>query len=837
MASATEVLRLLITADAKGAVSSIESVGKAADKDLKKAEAGSKRLGDAFLKTGAVMVGASAAIAVGLASTVKSALDSEHAQLKLQNTLDKMPKLAGANVSAFNKQASAIQNVTVVSDEAVNEAQAMLGTFNLTEKQILKITPLVVDYARKFGTDVVDASKQVGKALMGQIGALQRNGVTIDQTAYKADRFNAVFTALKQQAGGFATQEGKTLDGQLKILSNHFDDFKESVGRGVISVLNDLLPLANKVGSAFGSIDEASGNTIGKVGAVAVGVLGVGGAFTFAAGAAIKARGIWSQVFSGAARLMQGATVASDAAAVAATAEAVALDAEAASALAAGVSITELTAANTRLAASQGAATITAEGEAAANAVTGVSRFGAAIGAVGTAFGVAAAFAPVAFGIVRSLGTAYGGVVREARDWADVELQKAAALHNSAKATKFLEADVKTLTAAYKEQLKFNEFLTRNKPGAGANAGGATNDALRREGIKTLDEYNAAVDRGLKRQTELKTKIDAINKALADQNSVKAQAAKIAEQVAQQEVNANQAAAAAALLHDDSLKSLTDEVKGDTDAQKSLADAINAVLSAEQDAINSALGYEGAQRNTARAADDATKAIKESNDAHGRNAEKLQEASDAQFKLKQAIAAQADAAAKNAEAQLGPNATALDKAKTGAEAYRRELENQANSTIPAVRIQALILLQDLNTLDSTTAKPAVEVQGTDAAKSKIQDIKTLLDGLNGKTATFRVDGTVYFAGNGGAIALKGPNIGQFVPHRAVGGPVLPNKTYLVGERGPELLKMGSSGGTVISNSALRRFGRQDAPNVTLNVENVQHLDEGQLAKKLAFAIG
>lgn len=38
-----------------------------------------------------------------------------------------------------------------------------------------------------------------------------------------------------------------------------------------------------------------------------------------------------------------------------------------------------------------------------------------------------------------------------------------------------------------------------------------------------------------------------------------------------------------------------------------------------------------------------------------------------------------------------------------------------------------------------------------------------------------------------------------LPGRAAGGPVLPGRMYMVGEKGPELLRMGSSAGTVIAN--------------------------------------
>ena len=47
--------------------------------------------------------------------------------------------------------------------------------------------------------------------------------------------------------------------------------------------------------------------------------------------------------------------------------------------------------------------------------------------------------------------------------------------------------------------------------------------------------------------------------------------------------------------------------------------------------------------------------------------------------------------------------------------------------------------------------------------------------------------------------------------RASGGPVEPNTTYLVGEKGPELLTMGSSGGHVTSNEGMKSAMQRYSP--------------------------
>jgi hypothetical protein len=60
--------------------------------------------------------------------------------------------------------------------------------------------------------------------------------------------------------------------------------------------------------------------------------------------------------------------------------------------------------------------------------------------------------------------------------------------------------------------------------------------------------------------------------------------------------------------------------------------------------------------------------------------------------------------------------------------------------------------------------------------------------------------------------------------RAVGGQTRAGESYVVGERGPEVLTMGSSNGRVIPNEALRRAEDSDGPsrttNVTFNINTV-----------------
>lgn len=55
--------------------------------------------------------------------------------------------------------------------------------------------------------------------------------------------------------------------------------------------------------------------------------------------------------------------------------------------------------------------------------------------------------------------------------------------------------------------------------------------------------------------------------------------------------------------------------------------------------------------------------------------------------------------------------------------------------------------------------------------------------------------------------------------RATGGPVYPGGTFLVGENGPEVLRMGNNSGTIVPNNRLASLGGGAAPQVEINIQN------------------
>jgi hypothetical protein len=286
----SERLQFLLTVDAKGAVKGFEQVSKAADKELSKAEQRLDKLGDSMVKGGAAAMAFAGVSALALGKTVQAFQKQERAELLLQNTMANMPKLAGESADQFLELAAAIQRKTVVGDEDVVSSMAMLGTFNLTADEIKRVTPLVVDYAQKFGVDLVSAATQVGKALDGNVGALKRNGVSIDEAMFKTDRFGAVVDALGNQVAGFAEAEAQTFNGQIQQMKNNLGDLAEGVGAGVVDVVGGAARSLNGLSQSLNSVNPGITRTAGQFAALGTAAIGAIGALSFVGGQAIKMR-------------------------------------------------------------------------------------------------------------------------------------------------------------------------------------------------------------------------------------------------------------------------------------------------------------------------------------------------------------------------------------------------------------------------------------------------------------------------------------------------------------------------------------------------------------------
>lgn len=148
---------------------------------------------------------------------------------------------------------------------------------------------------------------------------------------------------------------------------------------------------------------------------------------------------------------------------------------------------------------------------------------------------------------------------------------------------------------------------------------------------------------------------------------------------------------------------------------------------------------------------------------------------------------------------------------------------------------------DFSSLAESILADMVRIQIRAAMAPVTSGLSNWLGGLFGSSSSSMDTGV----GSGFDTALWGA--------RAEGGPVLAGGTYLVGEKGPELLKLGSSGGTVIPNNALGGsavfnlsiIGAPSQPKIETKPNSSGGMDisaifeqaEGYMSKRISQGVG
>ena len=290
MATMTERLAFLISANADQAIRAFEKTANSAEKELGKAENKIDKVAVSLTKFGA---GGMAFAGVAGAALMGFANEAEHAETqsrKLANSIENSGKFAEGAQGRMEQLAKDIQKVTTADGDAIVGAEALLAQFGLTEEQIKTLTPLVVDLSSKMGIDMDTAARAVAKSATGSTGALKKMGIQVDKASTGGDAFKATMDALAGTVGGFAEKEAETFSGKIDQLKVSLGDLQEGVGKGVIDVFGSIVGAATGASQALADIDPGLQETAGQILAVGTGVIGVAGSFSFMAGQAMKMR-------------------------------------------------------------------------------------------------------------------------------------------------------------------------------------------------------------------------------------------------------------------------------------------------------------------------------------------------------------------------------------------------------------------------------------------------------------------------------------------------------------------------------------------------------------------
>ena len=211
-----------------------------------------------------------AVVAVGLYKCVEAAMESEKVTTETNAILQTTGATAWTTAGQIETLSGKIRDKTGFDDEQIQSAANMMLTFKDVQNRLGegndlfdKAVDLSADLARKFGMDVPQAAKQLGKALEDPITgvtALRRMGVQLTEQQKEsiktfmaqgdiASAQKVILQEVASQVGQVAEAYGTTLAGKIDIAKSKFGDMMETIGLSVIpkltEALQDLISMIN----------------------------------------------------------------------------------------------------------------------------------------------------------------------------------------------------------------------------------------------------------------------------------------------------------------------------------------------------------------------------------------------------------------------------------------------------------------------------------------------------------------------------------------------------------------------------------------------------------------
>jgi hypothetical protein len=231
-------LKLALLADTKDFISGL-------DKADKETRTFSDKLGGA-LKTGALAFAAlgaaagAAAITIGV-QAVKAAIEDEKAQLTLAKTLENTTKATKNQIKGVEDYIKATSLAKGVTDDQLRPSLDRLvrSTGDVTKAQ--KLQQLALDISAGTGKDLASVSEALGKAYDGNLGALKRLGVPLDDSIIKSKDFTKAQEALTKQFAGQSDVAANSFAGRMERVKIAIDEAKESIGAALLPILEKLL--------------------------------------------------------------------------------------------------------------------------------------------------------------------------------------------------------------------------------------------------------------------------------------------------------------------------------------------------------------------------------------------------------------------------------------------------------------------------------------------------------------------------------------------------------------------------------------------------------------------
>jgi hypothetical protein len=236
----------------------------------------SKAMAKSFAVAGAAA--GAYAIKIGI-DGVKAAVEDEASQKQLAEALKNTTNATDAQIASTEEYITKQQLAFGVADTKLRPALANLARATGDVGKAQQLTNLAMDISAATGKDLETVSLTLSKAYNGNISALTKLGIPLDDAIKKSGDFNLVQGELVRLFGGAAKANTETYAGQLAIVTERVGELKESIGVALLPTLKVLLEQVNQVAKGFSGDDPNGlssraielGASVGDTGAYSLG--------------------------------------------------------------------------------------------------------------------------------------------------------------------------------------------------------------------------------------------------------------------------------------------------------------------------------------------------------------------------------------------------------------------------------------------------------------------------------------------------------------------------------------------------------------------------------------
>ena len=227
-------LKLALLADTKDFIAGLDKADKETRSFTNKLDDALKVGAAAFLAVGAAA--GAMAIKIGI-DAVKAAVEDEKAQLSLAQTLRNTTKATDAQIKATEEYIDKTARATGVTDDQLRPSLDRLvrSTNDITKAQ--KLQQLALDISAGTGKDLATITEGLGKAYDGNLGALKRLGVSLDDSIIKSKDFDAAVKVLSETFAGQADIAANSFAGRMARVNIALDESKEQIGFALLPIL------------------------------------------------------------------------------------------------------------------------------------------------------------------------------------------------------------------------------------------------------------------------------------------------------------------------------------------------------------------------------------------------------------------------------------------------------------------------------------------------------------------------------------------------------------------------------------------------------------------------